>query len=188
MGEDAIARYEELPGGIGACTLALRQELELSQEARCPVVFYATRDGALPAGSGFDAWAVRGTGESGGMTGFRMEGAGRALDGDDAHPAAAVGVELVVVAEGGDEDAVARSRVDEELALRRAYDPAVEREIDHGGHPTRDPWCQTQDACDEPVTSSRYRAMACSDVSPKYERSAETARNGGASTKPADAL
>ena len=36
MGEEAIARYEELPGCIGACTLALRQELELSQEARCP--------------------------------------------------------------------------------------------------------------------------------------------------------
>jgi hypothetical protein len=36
MGEDAIARYEELPGRLGACALALRQELELSQEARCP--------------------------------------------------------------------------------------------------------------------------------------------------------
>jgi len=36
MGEEAIARYEELPGRIGACALALRQELELSQEARCP--------------------------------------------------------------------------------------------------------------------------------------------------------
>lgn len=36
MGDEAIARYEELPGRIGACTLALRQELELSQEARCP--------------------------------------------------------------------------------------------------------------------------------------------------------
>ena len=36
MGEEAIARYEDLPGRIGACSLALRQELELSQEARCP--------------------------------------------------------------------------------------------------------------------------------------------------------
>jgi hypothetical protein len=36
MGEEAVARYEELPGRIGACALALRQELELSQEARCP--------------------------------------------------------------------------------------------------------------------------------------------------------
>jgi hypothetical protein len=35
-GEEAIARYEELPGRIGSCALALRQELELSQEARCP--------------------------------------------------------------------------------------------------------------------------------------------------------
>jgi hypothetical protein len=36
MGEEAISRYEELPGRIGSCALALRQELELSQEARCP--------------------------------------------------------------------------------------------------------------------------------------------------------
>ena len=36
MGEEVIARYEELPGRIGSCALALRQELELSQEARCP--------------------------------------------------------------------------------------------------------------------------------------------------------
>jgi hypothetical protein len=36
MGEEAIARYEELPGRMGACALALRQELGLSQEARCP--------------------------------------------------------------------------------------------------------------------------------------------------------
>ncbi len=50
------------------------------REARCPVIFYSTRDGALPAGSAAQGWAVRGTGESGGMTGFRMEGGGRALD------------------------------------------------------------------------------------------------------------
>ena len=52
----------------------------VAREARCPVIFYATREGALPGGSCFEAWAVRGTGESGGMTGFRMEGAGRSLD------------------------------------------------------------------------------------------------------------
>ena len=41
----------------------------------------------------------------------------RALDVDDAHAAAAVGVELRVVAERRDERAVARGRVDEQLAL-----------------------------------------------------------------------
>jgi UDP-N-acetylmuramate: L-alanyl-gamma-D-glutamyl-meso-diaminopimelate ligase len=52
----------------------------VAREARSPVIFYATMDGALPGGQGATSWAVRGTGESGGMTGFRMEGAGRALD------------------------------------------------------------------------------------------------------------
>ena len=52
----------------------------VAREARCPVIFYGTRDAALPPGSGGEGWAVRGTGESGGMTGFRMEGAGGALE------------------------------------------------------------------------------------------------------------
>ena len=56
----------------------------------------------------------------------------RALDVDDAHPAAAVGVELVVVAQRRDERAVPRGRVDEQLALRRADGPPVEGELDHG--------------------------------------------------------
>ena len=51
-----------------------------AREARCPVTFYATRDGAIPAGRHGTSWSVRGTGESGGMTGFRMEEGGRALD------------------------------------------------------------------------------------------------------------
>jgi hypothetical protein len=59
---------------------------------------------------------------------------GRALHVDHAHPAAAVGVELVVVAEGGDEDAVPGGGVDEELALGRAHRPAVEREGDDAAH------------------------------------------------------
>ena len=41
---------------------------------------------------------------------------GRALDGDDAHAAAAVRLELVVVAERGDQRPVPRGRVDEQLA------------------------------------------------------------------------
>ena len=36
VGDKAIARYEELPARIGACRLALRPELDLCQEARCP--------------------------------------------------------------------------------------------------------------------------------------------------------
>ena len=68
------------PDGLLVACADYPDVVAVSREARCPVVFYATRDGALPAGSGEEAWAVRGTGESGGMTGFRMEGAGRALD------------------------------------------------------------------------------------------------------------
>ena len=56
----------------------------------------------------------------------------RALDVDDAHAAAAVRIELRVVAQGGDERAVSRGRVDEQLPSRRAHRPAVERELDHG--------------------------------------------------------
>ena len=56
----------------------------------------------------------------------------RALDADDAHPAAAVRVELVVVAEGRDEDVVAGERVDEQLALGRGDVAAVDGELDYG--------------------------------------------------------
>jgi UDP-N-acetylmuramate: L-alanyl-gamma-D-glutamyl-meso-diaminopimelate ligase len=68
------------PDGLLVACADYPDVVAVAREARCPVIFYATRDGALPAGSGFVAWAVRGTGESGGMTGFRMEGAGQALD------------------------------------------------------------------------------------------------------------
>ena len=68
------------PDGLLVACADYPDVVAVAREARCPVVFYATRDGALPAGSGGEGWAVRGTGESGGMTGFRMEGAGRALD------------------------------------------------------------------------------------------------------------
>jgi hypothetical protein len=60
----------------------------------------------------------------------------RALDAHDAHAAAAVGIELVVVAERGDEDTVARGRMDEQLALGRGDLAAVERERDDLRHGT----------------------------------------------------
>ena len=62
----------------------------------------------------------------------------RTLDVDDAHAAAAVRVELVVVAERRDERAVTRGRMDEQLALGRADRPAVERELDHHDDPSSD--------------------------------------------------
>ena len=65
-------------------------------------------------------------------------GRGDALDADDAHPAAAVGVELVVVAERGDEDAVAGGRVKEQLAFLGARRAAVEGELDHAVAGSRD--------------------------------------------------
>ncbi len=68
------------PDGLLVACADYPDVVAVAREARCPVVFYATRDGALPAGSGGDVWAVRGKGEVGGMTGFRMNGAGRPLD------------------------------------------------------------------------------------------------------------
>src|SRR5262249_54628509 len=56
----------------------------------------------------------------------------RALDADHAHPAAAVRVELRVVAERRDEDVVPRERMDEQLAFGRGDLPAVDRKRDYG--------------------------------------------------------
>ena len=83
-------------------------------EARCPVIFYATRDGAPAGGADCEAWTVRGTGESGGMTGFRMEGAGRPLDFrlplPGLHNAAnAAGVAIVLMRLGFPPEGIARS-------------------------------------------------------------------------------
>ncbi len=55
----------------------------------------------------------------------------RSLHLDEAHAAAAVRVELVVVAERRDEDAVPCRRMDEQLALGRGHRLAVEGELDH---------------------------------------------------------
>jgi UDP-N-acetylmuramate: L-alanyl-gamma-D-glutamyl-meso-diaminopimelate ligase len=54
--------------------------VEVAGEARCPVVYYATEGGAVSGGLPGETWAVAVTGESGGMTGFRMTGGGRTLD------------------------------------------------------------------------------------------------------------
>ena len=68
------------PDGLLVACADYPDVVAVAGEARCPVIFYATRDGALPGGEEETSWAVRGTGESGGMTGFRMEEAGRSLD------------------------------------------------------------------------------------------------------------
>ena len=68
------------PDGLLVACADYPDVVAVAREARCPVTFYATRDGALPAGRHGTSWSVRGTGESGGMTGFRMEEGGRALD------------------------------------------------------------------------------------------------------------
>ena len=61
----------------------------------------------------------------------RRARAGRSLHLDETHAAAAVRVELVVVAERRDADAVPRRGMDEQLALGRGGRLAVEGELDH---------------------------------------------------------
>jgi UDP-N-acetylmuramate: L-alanyl-gamma-D-glutamyl-meso-diaminopimelate ligase len=68
------------PDGLLVACADYPDVVAVAGEARCPVTFYATRDGALPGGRDRTSWSVRGTGESGGMTGFRMEQGGRAVD------------------------------------------------------------------------------------------------------------
>ena len=68
------------PGGLLVACADYPEVVEVAGEARCPVVFYSTRPGAFPAGFSGEAWTVAVTGESGGMTGFRMVSAGRTLD------------------------------------------------------------------------------------------------------------
>jgi len=68
------------PDGLLVACADYPDVVAVAGEARCPVIFYATREGALSGGREETSWAVRGTGESGGMTGFRMEGAGGSLD------------------------------------------------------------------------------------------------------------
>ncbi len=102
------------PDGLLVACADYPDVVAVAREARCPVIFYATRDGALPGADEETSWAVRGTGESGGMTGFRMEGAGRALDFrfplPGLHNAAnAAGVAIVLMRLGFLPEAIART-------------------------------------------------------------------------------
>ena len=76
--------------------------------------------------------AVRGDGHAfADALGAGRHGTRRALHLDEAHAAAAVRVELVVMAERRDKDAVPGRGVDEQLALRRRDGLPVECELDH---------------------------------------------------------
>ena len=102
------------PDGLIVACADYPDVVAVARDARCPVVFYATRDGAHPGGREETSWAVRGTGESGGMTGFRMEGMGRALDFrfplPGLHNAAnAAGVAIVLMRLGFSPEEVART-------------------------------------------------------------------------------
>ncbi len=73
------------PDGLLVACADYRDVVEVAGEARCPVAYYSTKDGVFPgvaagAPAGRECWSVRGTGEAGGMTSFRMERAGQALD------------------------------------------------------------------------------------------------------------
>ena len=84
----------------------------VAKAARCPVVFYATKPGAFPKGNAAEAWTVRGTGERGGMTTFRMRDGRRSLDFrfplPGIHNAAnAAGVAVVLLRQGFSPESVA---------------------------------------------------------------------------------
>ncbi len=68
------------PDGLLVACADYRDVVEAAADARCPVEYYSTKgnpsaSGAVPAPGtlpGRECWSVRGTGESGGMTAFRM--------------------------------------------------------------------------------------------------------------------
>jgi UDP-N-acetylmuramate: L-alanyl-gamma-D-glutamyl-meso-diaminopimelate ligase len=68
------------PEGLLVACADYPDVVAVAGQARCPVVFYATKDGALPRDVPGEAWRVRGTGEREGMTAFRMEDGRRSLD------------------------------------------------------------------------------------------------------------
>jgi len=68
------------PDGLLVACADYRDVVKVASGARCPVVFYSTKDGAGQGAAGRESWTVRGTGESGGMTAFRMENGERTLD------------------------------------------------------------------------------------------------------------
>ncbi len=68
------------PDGLLVACADYRDVVEVAAGARCPVVFYSTKDGATGQAGGREHWSVRGTGEADGMTAFRMENGEQALD------------------------------------------------------------------------------------------------------------
>jgi UDP-N-acetylmuramate: L-alanyl-gamma-D-glutamyl-meso-diaminopimelate ligase len=67
------------PGGLLVACGDYPDVVEVAGEARCPVAFYATEAGASAGGLPGETWAVAVTGESGGLTSFRMTGGVRPL-------------------------------------------------------------------------------------------------------------
>jgi len=68
------------PDGLLVACADYPEVLEVAGEARCATVFYRTEPGGIPAGVAGETWTVSVTGESEGMTGFRMASTGRTLD------------------------------------------------------------------------------------------------------------
>ncbi|MGE5247414.1 MAG: UDP-N-acetylmuramate--L-alanine ligase, partial [Verrucomicrobiota bacterium] len=68
------------PEGLLVACADYPDVVAVADAARCPVVFYATRQPAIPSKRAPEAWTVQGTGEQGGMTAFRMEDGTRSLD------------------------------------------------------------------------------------------------------------
>jgi UDP-N-acetylmuramate: L-alanyl-gamma-D-glutamyl-meso-diaminopimelate ligase len=68
------------PDGLLVACADYKDVVDVAAVARCPVAFYSTKDGAAAGTGGRELWSVRGTGEDGGMTGFRMENGKQALD------------------------------------------------------------------------------------------------------------
>jgi UDP-N-acetylmuramate: L-alanyl-gamma-D-glutamyl-meso-diaminopimelate ligase len=61
------------PDGLLVACADYPDVVAVAGKAGCPVVYYSTREGVAAGTAGGETWTVRGTGESGGMTGFRME-------------------------------------------------------------------------------------------------------------------
>lgn len=73
------------PDGLLVACADYRDVVEIAAEARCPVVYYSTKEGVLGTDAegrhaGRGGWSVRGTGEAEGMTLFRMTRGEQSLD------------------------------------------------------------------------------------------------------------
>ncbi len=68
------------PEGLLVACADYPDVVAVADTARCPVVFYATRQATISPAVAVEVWTVRGAGEQGGMTAFRMEDGTRSLD------------------------------------------------------------------------------------------------------------